>query len=33
VAVGVLVVKAGAGGDFAAPLAAQVLPTALARAR
>ncbi|PZS21997.1 MAG: hypothetical protein DLM61_27015 [Pseudonocardiales bacterium] len=33
VAVGVLVVKAGAGGDVAAPLAAQVLPTALSRAR
>ena len=33
VAVGVLAVKAGAGGDFAAPLAAQVLPTALARGR
>jgi peptidoglycan glycosyltransferase len=33
VAVGVLVVKAGAGGDFAAPVAAEVLPTALARVR
>ena len=33
VAVGVLLVKAGAGGDFAAPLAAEVLPTALARTR
>jgi len=33
VAVGVLVVKGGAGGDAAAPLAAQVLPTALSRAR
>jgi cell division protein FtsI/penicillin-binding protein 2 len=31
VAVGVLVVKAGAGGDFAAPVAAQVLQTALQR--
>ena len=31
VAVGVLVVKAGAGGDFAAPVAAQVLQTALRR--
>jgi hypothetical protein len=27
----VLVVKAGAGGDFAAPVAAQVLQTALQR--
>ena len=33
VAVGVLVVKAGAGGDFAAPRAAEILPTALARTR
>jgi penicillin-binding protein A len=33
VAVGVLVVKAGAGGDFAAPVAAQVLQTALGRVK
>ena len=33
VAVGVLVVKAGAGGDFAAPVAAEVLQTALSRVK